>query len=85
MLGLGQLSSRLLRVTRLIQLVRQPIALFADRAQSLRHQHQHQHQLAGYLTCSELDLQSMNFRIFATPSALKLISDLGLRQGNRVA
>ena len=79
-LGLGQLRGSLLRRARLLQRVRQPIALFADRAQSLRHR-----QLAGHLTGSELGLQGLNLRIFAGRSALQRIGDLGLGQGNRVA
>jgi hypothetical protein len=65
-LSLGQLRSSLLRVARLLQLVLQPIALFADRAQSLRHR-----QLAGYVTGSELGLQGLNLRIFSGRSALQ--------------
>lgn len=44
----------------LLYRVRQPIALFADRTQSLRHR-----QLAGHLSGSELGLQGLNLRIVA--------------------
>ena len=76
--GLSQLSGSLLRIAHLLQLVCQPIALFADRAQSLRHR-----QLPGYLTGSELGLQVLNLRIFARRSPLQLMGNLGLGQGTR--
>jgi hypothetical protein len=83
-LGLGQLGCRLAAVARPLlfglQLVGQLIALFAHRAQSLRHR-----QLARHLARVELGFQRLNLRVFGRRCFLQRIGDIGLGQSNRVA
>ena len=80
MLGLGQLGCGLLRAARLGQLIRQRIALFAHRAQSLGDR-----QLALHLARVQLGFQRLNLRVFGRGSLLQHIGHLGLGQGNGVA
>lgn len=83
-LGLGQLGCRLAAVARPLllglQLFGQRVALFAHRAQSLRHR-----QLARHLARVELGFQRLNLRVFGRRCVLQRMGDIGLGQGNRVA
>ena len=78
MLGFGQLRSSLLRVARMIQRVRQPIALLATAPKASGG-------LLAHLTCRGLGLQGLSLRIFAGCSVSQFIRELGFGQGNRVA